>query len=349
MAHIFDTNLRFSGSGNPLTSNYTAGSGATLLVIGIVTAGSVQRGGGVPTFDGNSLTQADQTRQHSVNPETNCELWYLLKPETGSALEISIPNPTSLTLHIQVSTYKAAGGFTSDLDVEGGDSGTSASASVSVTPTVNGAVIVGVFGDGENFIPTGQTGIELNTTDDGLYSDSNQFTLQAVAAAIETGWTTQTYGAGVYGGGIYNGDDDWCLSVAAFKETNIATTVEPDTQTLSLSLLLPSIVIVEAGVTDITVLPASLALTATLNAPTVVVDKTHEVTALSSTLTLFAPSVIIDVVIEPSVLSLSATLTVNSILVEENITVGLAALTLALTIGQHNIPIFSEGYLCRRR
>ncbi|KKK54619.1 hypothetical protein LCGC14_3082890, partial [marine sediment metagenome] len=192
-------------------------------------------------------------------------------------------------------------------------------------------------GDGEDFIPTGQTGTELNTTDDGLYSDSNQFTLQATAAAIETGWTTQTYGAGVYGGGVYNGDDDWCMSVVAFKETNIVITVEPDTQTLSLSLLLPSIVIVEAGVTDITVLPASLALTATLNAPTVVVDKTHEVTALSSTLTLFAPSVIIDVVIEPSVLSLSATLTVNSILVEENITVGLAALTLALTIGQHNV------------
>ena len=333
MAHIFDTNLRFSGASNPLASNYTAGSGATVLVIGIVTAGSNQRSGGSPTFDGNPLTQADQTRQHGVNPEISCELWYLLEPESGSALEVSIPNPTSLILHIQVSTYKAAGGFTSDIDVEGGSSGTSASPSVELTPTENGAVIVGVFGDGEDFTPTGQTGTELNTTDDGLYSDSNQFTLQAIAAAIETGWTTQTYGAGVYGGGIYNGDDDWALVAAAFKETNIVITVEPVTQTLSLSLLAPSIT---AG-SDITILPTAIALTATLNASTVSVSKTHEVTVQTLTLTLPAPSVTVDVTVEPSVLSLSATLTVNSILIEQDVTVGFSALTLALTIGQHNI------------
>ena len=332
MAHTFDTNVRFSGASNPLTSNYTPGSGATVLVLGIVTAGSTARGAGAPTFDGNSLTQADQTRQHGVNPETSCELWYLLNPDTGSALQISIPNPNSLVLHIQVSTYKAAGGFASDLDVEGGSSGTSASPTVELIPTVNGAVIVGVFGDGEDFTPTDQTGTELNTTDDGLYSDSNQFTLQAVAAAIDTGWTTQTYGAGVYGGGIYNGDDDWCMSVVAFKETNIVITVEPDVQTLSLSLLSPSIT---AG-TDITILPTALALTATLNAPTVLISKTHEATVQTLSLTLPAPSVVVDVTIEPSVLVLSATLTVNSILIEQDMTVGFPALTLALTIGQHN-------------
>lgn len=332
MAHIFDTNLRFSGATNPLTSNYTPGSGATLLVIGIVTASAMQRGGDVPTFDGNDLTQADQTRQHGVNPEISCELWYLLEPETGSALEISIPNPTSLTLHIQVSTYKAAGGFTSDLDVEGGSSGTSASASVSLTPTVDGAVIVGVFGDGEDFIPTGQTGTELNTTDDGLYSDSNQFTLQATAAAIETGWTTQTYGAGVYGGGVYNGDDDWALVVAAFKQTNISITVEPTVQTLSLSLLSPSILI-DA---DITVLPSVLTLVATLNAPVVSIDRTFADTVQTLSLTLPAPTVQIDVTVEPSALVLSVTLLVNSISIEQDVTVGLSALTLILTIGQHN-------------
>ncbi len=333
MAHTADTNLRFTGSANPLTSNYTPGSGATVLVLGIVTAGSTQRSGGVPTFDGNALTQADQTRQHGTNPEISCELWYLLEPESGSPLQISVPNPTSLTLHVQVSTYKAASGFTSDLDVEGGSSGTSASPSVELTPTVNGAVIVGVFGNGENFIPTGQTGTELNTTDDGLYSDSNQFTLQATAAAIETGWTTQTYGAGVYGGGVYNGDDDWCLSVAAFKETNITITVEPIVQTLALSLLSPSIT---AGA-DITILPTVLTLTATLNAPVVSIDKTHETTVQTLSLTLPAPSVVISVTIEPSALALSATLLVNSISIEQDVTIGVPAFTLALTIGQHNI------------
>lgn len=333
MAHIFDTNLRFSGSGNPLTSNYTPGSGSTVLVIGIVTAGAAQRSGGVPTFDGNALTQADQTRQHGVNPEISCELWYLLEPGTGSPLEISIPNPTSLVLHVQVSTYKAASGFTSDLDVEGGSSGTSASPSVELTPTVNGAVIVGVFGDGENFIPTGRTGTELNTTDDGLYSDSNQFTLQATAAAIETGWTTQTYGAGVYGGGVYNGDDDWCMSVVAFKEANIAVTTEPTVQTLLLSLLAPSIT---AG-SNISILPTALTLIATLNAPSVSIDKTHETTVQTLALTLPAPSVVISTTIEPPSLTLSMTLLVNSISIEQDVTIGAPALALSLTIGQHNI------------
>lgn len=333
MSHIFDTNLRFSGASNPLASNYTAGSGATVLVLGIVTAGSAQRSGGSPTFNGNPLTQADQTRQHGTNPETSCELWYLLEPENGSAHQVSIPNPTSLTLHIQVSTYSAAVGFTSDIDVEGGSSGTSASASVSVTPTVNGAVIVGVFGDGEDFAPTGQTGTELNTTDDGLYSDSNQFTLQATAAAIETGWTTQTYGTGVYGGGVYNGDDDWALVVAAFKETNIVVTVTPTTLTLSASLLAPSIT---AGL-DITILPTAITLTATLNASVVSIDRTFTDTVQTLSLTLPEPSVIVDVIIEPSALTLSTTLLVNSISVEQNVTVGLSALTLILTIEQHNV------------
>ena len=90
-----------------------------------------------------------------------------MEPDVSSAYSISVPNPDSLTLHIQVSSYNVASGYTSALDVDGGDIGTSASPSVSVTPTEDGDVIVGVFGDGENFIPTGQTGTELNTTDDG--------------------------------------------------------------------------------------------------------------------------------------------------------------------------------------
>ena len=336
MAHTFDTNLRFTGSSDPLTSAYTCGANATLLVLGIVTGGSIQRSGGAPTYNGVALTQADQTRQYVTNPETSCELWYLLEPGVSSALEISIPNPNSLTLHVQASSYNVASGFTSALDVEGGNTGTSASPSVSVTPTVNGAVIVGVFGSGEDFIPTAQSGTELNATDNGLYADASQYTLQAVAGAIATDWTTQTYGAGVYGGGVYNGDDDWCMSVAAFKQTNVTVTVEPDVLALSLSLLLPSIVIVEAEVTDIVVLPTALAITATLNAPTIIVDKTHEATALALTLALKAPSVVIDVTVLPSALSLSLSLGVVTVIVEQNVTVITSVIALSSILEQPN-------------
>lgn len=332
MAHTFDTNLRFTGSTNPLTSAYTCGSGATLLVLGIVTGGPIQRSGGAPTYNGVALTQADQTRQYITNPETSCELWYLTDPGTGSALQISIPNPTSLTLHVQASSYIVESGFTSALDVDGGNTGTSASPSISLTPTENGDVIVGVFGGGEDFIPTGNTGTELNATDNGLYSDSNQFTLQAIAGAISTGWTTQTYGVGVYGGGIYNGDDDWCMCVAAFKEANVDVTEEPSTLSLPPSLLLPSII---AG-TDVSVLSLILAFDTTLNAPIAAISKTHEATAIATTLTLNAPSIAVAVTVEPSTLSLSVSLGNVSVLIEQDATIIVAALVLNLTIEQPN-------------
>jgi hypothetical protein len=332
MAHIFDTNLRFSGSSQPLDSNYTAGSGTTLLVLGIVTAGSEQRNGRAPTLDNKVFVQADQTRQHGTNPEISCELWYFLEPETGSVINISIPNPNSLVLHAQVSTYKASSGFTSDIDVAGGSSGISASPTVQLTPTEDGSVIVGVFGDGEDFTPTGRTGIELNTTDNGLYSDSNQYTLQSTAAPINTGWTTQTYGAGVYGGGVYNGDDDWCMCVASFKETNINVTIEPTTQTLSLSILPPSIGVDD----DVTVIPSSINLSATLNAPGISISKTTSTTAQALALTLPSPTVSISVTVQLSALSLSATLTVNSIQIEQDVTVGTQVFAISATLEQPN-------------
>ena len=337
MAHTIDTNLRFAGRTNPLTSTYTCGANAKLLVLGIVGGSIRTRFGGAPTYNGIALTQADETRQLVLDPfvrgETSCELWYLLEPTVSSASTISIPNPNSISLRVQASSYNVASGFTSDLDAEGGGTGTSASPSVSVTPTVNGAVIVGVFGSGEDFIPTAQSGTELNTTDNGSYADANQYTLQAVAGAKATSWTTQTYGAGVYGGGVYNGDDDWCMSVAAFKETNITVTVEPDVLTLALSLLLPSIDIDDSP----TILPSVLALTGTLIAPTVVVDKTHEATVIAGTFSLKAPSVIIDFTLTPPVIPLSLVLGTVSVAIQQNVTVVVSAFSLTLTADAPNI------------
>ena len=332
MAHTADTNLRFTGNSNPLTSAYTCGANAKLLVLGIVIGGSVQRGGGMPTYNGVELTQADETRQYAVNPEASCELWYLLEPTTGSAVQISIPNPTSLTLHVQASSYNVTPGFTSALDVEDGNTGLSASPSVSVTPTEDGDVIVGVLGCGQDYAPPARSGTELNTTDNGSYSDSNQYTLQATAAAIATSWTTGVYGGGVYGRGLYGGADDWCMSVAAFKQTNVTVTVEPDVLTLSLTLLNPSIT---AGV-NVSVLPSVLALAATLNAPTAVIDKTHEVTAQALTFSLKVPSVVIDTTFEPPALSLSLSLKNVSVLAEQNITIVTSVLVLSLTLEQPN-------------
>ncbi|KKL81516.1 hypothetical protein LCGC14_1993990, partial [marine sediment metagenome] len=337
MAHTFDNNLRFSGATNPLTSNYTCGSAARLLVLGIVTGSVTQRAGGAPTYNGVELTQADQTRQHNVNPETSCELWYLLDPPTSSALQISVPNPISLPIHIQASSYNVAAGKTSALDVDGGDSGTSASPSVSVTTTEDGDVIGGMFGDGEDFIhedfvPTGRSGTELNTTDNGLYSDNNQFTLQASAGAIATGWTTQTYGAGVYGGGVYNGDDDWCMCVAAFKETGVSVTVTLDALAITATLILPAIDIDDS----IDVLPAAVTMAIAVVAPAIVGDVTVEPSALSLALTVVAPSTKVDVSPSPTVVSLSISVNNLSIQIQQDVTVVISALLITATVEQPN-------------
>ncbi len=343
MAHTIDTNLRFVGATEPLTQNYTCGEGATLLVIGIVVGSATTRNGDAPTYGGTELTQADETRKAkgrlprppipALLAETSCELWFLTDPPTGVALQISIPNPLSLPIHVQASSYIVASGKTSELDVEGGDADITASPSVSLTTTEDGDVIVGVFGDGEDFVPTGRSGTELNTSDNGLYSDSNQFTLQPAAGAIVTSWTTQTYGAGVYGGGIYNGDDTWCMSVAAFKEAVITVMVEPDVLTLALTINLPAI----ATNGDIDELPAVVAMAISVVDPVIVADVTHEPSALSMALTLPAPSFIIDTSPEQSVLSMALSLGNVSIAAEENITIVISVLQLRTTLGQPNI------------
>lgn len=331
MAHTFDTNLRFSAVTNPVTSNYTCGSGATLLVVGIVIGPLGGRHGLAPTYNGVEFTLADFTRR--IIPQVGCELWYMTDPPTGSALEISVPNPLSSPLHVQVSSYVVASGKTSAIDVDGGSLGSSASPSVSLTTTEDGDVIVGVFGDTEDFTPTANSGTELNTTDNGLYSDNNQFTLQASAGAIATSWTTQTYGAGVYGGGIYNGTAGWVMVVAAFKEVNIPVIVTPDALALTATLIPPAIEI--DG--DIDVLPVALAMTATLNAPTVSSSVTHEPSAISLAATLLAPSLKIDGSVSPSVLPMSVSLLNVSISIQQNVTVVASAIPLIATVEQPNV------------
>ena len=332
MAHTFDNNLRFVGTTSPLTSDYTCGDDATLLVVGIVGKGPLLRVSVPLTYNGIDLTLAGQVRSRGPEAEATCELWYLLNPPTGSAFELNVPNPVSLISHIQISSYNVTPGKTSALDVVGGDQGLSTSPSVSVTTTVDGDVIVGVFGSGQDYAPTAQSGTNLNRTDNGLYSDSNQFTLQATAGAIGTSWTTGVYGGGAYGVDIYNGDHGWVMALAAFKQVQIPVTPEPDALALSLSLLLPSIDIDSSP----TILASALALTLTLNAPTITIGKTHEDTVQALTLALKAPSVVIDVTVEPTVLSLSLSLGIVSVEIEQDVTVVVSVLALSVSIEQPN-------------
>ena len=211
MAHTADTNSRFTGTSNPLTTSYTCGAGTKLLVLGIVTGATAPvtpRAGGAPTYNGVSLTQADSTRAGDTNPEVSVELWYLLAPPTGSAYTISIPNNNGASLYVQASSWKPASNKVSALDVANGDAsvGTSANPSVSVTTTADGDVVIGILGDGQDTAPTAVSHTILNGTDDGNFSDNNQYSLQTSAGLITFSWTVSA--------------NDWGAVIAAFKEAS---------------------------------------------------------------------------------------------------------------------------------
>lgn len=207
MAHTFDTNLRFAGSSNPLTANYTCGAGATLLVLGIIVTGNSPRSGGLPSYGGKLFASSPPNGSNS-GVETTAEMLYLPNPTTGQSLSISVPNTLGLTLQIQASSYKAGANKTSALDQSNStaDLVGSANPSLSLTTLFNGEVIVATLGDGLITAPTAQSGTNLNRTDDGAYSDSNQYTLQATAGSVASSWTVAS--------------DDWCLVACSFFEIN---------------------------------------------------------------------------------------------------------------------------------
>jgi len=200
MVHTFDAKNRVTGTANPLLVSHTCGSGATLLVLSLVVKGNVARAGGAPSYNGVAMTQVQTTK---IATETNCEMWYLVNPSIGT-YNVSIPNTNAWNLYAITSSYKAQAGYTSALDVSNSATGTTANPSLSVTTTVNGDVVVDTLGDGYNTPPTANNRTKLYSIDDGLYSDSAQYALQASLGLITFTWTVAA--------------DDWCMIVGAFKE-----------------------------------------------------------------------------------------------------------------------------------
>lgn len=226
MAHTFDTSLRFPASGtsttNPLSTSFTCGAGTTVLVVMLNYAGGSDRAGGAPTYNGLSLTQADQNRRGTTNPEGTAELWYLLNPPTGAAYTVSVPNSGGVAMSMVIASAISASGA-SALDVTNGGGGVSANPSVSVDTTVNGDVIFAVVVDGaQSWAPTGRTGTQLYDTDNGAWGGGAQYLLQTSAGTQAMGWTFGT-------------SEDWGLVVAAFKEATPTQTITPpgfeDTET----------------------------------------------------------------------------------------------------------------------
>jgi len=205
MAHTFDTSLRITGSSSPVTANYTCGTGATVLVLAIITGGSTARAGGAPTYNGVAMIEVYSGIKAASSPETVVDMYYMLNPPTGSAYQISIPNTGTKSLYCMASSYKASSGNASALDVKNNATNTSTNPTCSVTTTAD-AVLIACVGEGaQTWAPTGRTGTQLGDYDDGSYGDGHQYYIKTGAGSQAMAWTFGT-------------SDDWAEIVVAFKE-----------------------------------------------------------------------------------------------------------------------------------
>lgn len=196
----YDKTANFTGTSDPLTASYTCDGSAKLLILGIVVGAGSARTGGAPTYNSVAMTQADSTR---TGTETSTELWYLIDPTAGSSQTISVPNTGAATLWVKASSYLPPPGRSIAFDTATGNQTSGANPSVSITPTVNGALIYAVLGDGANAAPSAQSWNNINRTAHSTYSEDNQYNLLGQARASSATWTVAT--------------GSWGMCVAAFK------------------------------------------------------------------------------------------------------------------------------------
>ncbi len=197
--HTADTDAYFKASTNPVTSAYTCGATATLLVLSLITK-DTPRTGGAPTYNSVAMLQAGSTQDSGGS--SIAEIWYLPDPTVGSPETISVPNNGTDSVSVEASSWISSTGK-SELDVADGGTGNSTTPSQAVITTVNGAVIIDSCGHNNSSIPSANNQTLLSSVDEGAYSSNAQYALQAVAGSI-----TFTYTAG---------NNSWCIAVVAFK------------------------------------------------------------------------------------------------------------------------------------
>lgn len=209
MPHTLDTSQQNNSlTTNPATFNFTAGAGATGLILSLVVVGATARTGGTPTCNGIPMERVDTNR---IATETNVEMWFMPEPTIG-VNTISIPNSNTRTIHAFTSSIKAQSGYTSILDGYFGNTGTAANPSLPITTIKkDGCFIHTICGHGIGTL----TGVSGNKTrygtvwgiDHGAYCSVRMYELQVAA-----GLTTHTFTVTA---------DDWASIIAAFREVPI--------------------------------------------------------------------------------------------------------------------------------
>lgn len=210
MPITLDTSLRVPATApnttnaNPVTASYTCGAGAKLLIASLFCQFTT-RGGGVPTYNGVSMTQVDTIRSAPSAAECAAEMFYLLNPTTGSSLTFSLPNTDARIMVVHLHSYIPTSGFTFAFDAGTGTGNTAANPSHSITTTRSGDLILAALATGANsWNPTGRTGTLLFDEDVGTWGGACQYYVMTGSGAQTMSWTFGT-------------SDDYGIVLGAFK------------------------------------------------------------------------------------------------------------------------------------
>ena len=198
MAFTFDAKKNVEISGNPSTTTFTCGAGATLLVVGITQDGGNGSTGTV-TYNGLDMTLVEQ---RVASLEGSCELWYLLNPPTESDYTLSIPNGDGETSQTIISSYISDTGDTAYGTSNYVTGGNSADPTVTVGSNgADGSVFVDMLFSGRGAVPAESHSL-LYAINKVLDSYAGQYYLQATADDVDMSWTLSA--------------DDWCMVACSF-------------------------------------------------------------------------------------------------------------------------------------
>jgi len=136
------SNSGAQGSTNPVTWSHTVSGSDTLLAVHIAQRGSGFPAAGGVTYNGVSLTSAQQDGPISF---IHSSIWYLANPATGTNT-VSVTFPSAPTRSVSGAVSLTGVDQSSPLDANNGSTGTGTTASVAVTTVADNAWVIGGVG-----------------------------------------------------------------------------------------------------------------------------------------------------------------------------------------------------------
>jgi hypothetical protein len=215
VSHSFGASARLPATAtttnaNPATFTINCPAGTTVLWLGIVAGGTTARSGGAPTYDGVAMTAGRAKTNAGGTPEECAETWYMLRPPTGSAYTISVPNSGTLAMTLIAACASAASGNTSvQANAAVGTGGNSTNPSTTGPTGTAGDIEFSIVGNGATtWNPTGRSGTQLYDWDAGSWGVGAQYRVSAGTSGSTHSWTFAT-------------SEDWVIAVDRFKEQAI--------------------------------------------------------------------------------------------------------------------------------